>query len=158
MAKALFEYDKVDYIASLTAHNEQLIETGQDPLELEITTMIANGLTLRQIAGYLKFPVIHLANWIRTEHPGLLETAEVVNQDSQIKKVLEETEDYDGENHKYLKDKHSIVLSALKQRRESTPKKEANDTGTNFNIQVVMPDYIDKPEIKIIEAEVKNDK
>ena len=155
-------YDKVDYIASLTAHNEQLIETGQDPLELEITTMIANGLTLRQIAGYLKFPVVHLTSWIRSEHPDLLETAEAINQDSRIKKVLDETDDYDGDNHKYLKDKHTVILAALRQRTDSTPRKEANDTGANFNIQVVMPDYMSKgePEIKVIpeETEPSNDK
>ena len=137
------KYNKSDYHTALTKHSEELIDLGDEPLELQVTRMISNGSSLKAIAISLGFPAVHLLSWLKKEHPELLQSATEVSVDQKVSDILSESNDYDEYNYKHNKAKHDIQLKAINKRIEAVkPPSDVPQEGRSFTINVVMPDYI----------------
>lgn len=153
MAKAL-KIDKRDYITALNEFSEEMFDNDGVTLEVFITERLSQGATLHKICNEIEFPAVHLTTWLTKEHPDLMNSAARLYANKESGRIMKETYSYDEDTYKADSAKHMVQLRILeKQNLEVHKSEEDQKAGMNFNINVVMPDYVTQnPVIEINET------
>lgn len=159
MTKAIVDRNKENYITTLSSYSEELVNKGEQSLEVLITSQIAEGATIIDICKHLNFPAVHILAWLQKEHPDLLTAAENIQKDKAYDNLSTETETYDDLNYKHRKAGADIKLNVLKARQlaKKDEQKVVGGGGMNFAINVVVPDYAKQEDEEVTTVEVIED-